>query len=251
MHSSFSNPQTSTAKLPSPILVVEDDPFVREVVMAALAGAGITAVKACASGAEALAMVADVRPALVLLDFMMPGMDGIATWSALRERLTAAGVPLPRVVFLTARHEPGAFEGIPDVAGVLAKPFNPATLADDLAARLGGAGTDAPTSSSARLKAVASAFSRALPSTADEIERLGFVLDTTGWQRTIAEAVLAKAHSLAGSAGLFARHGLGTAASDVEGLLLNYLRLDRVPDPRQMQTLHRAVAALLAACRSG
>lgn len=182
---------------------------------------------------------------------MMPDMDGIATWRALRERLTAAEAPLPRVIFLTARHEPGAFDGIPGVAGVLAKPFNPATLADDLAARLGGAGTAAPTSAAARLKAVAAAFSRSLPSAADEIERLGFGLDTTGWQRSIAEALLAKAHSLAGSAGLFARHGLGTAASDVEGLLLNYLKLDHAPDPRQMQTLRRSVTALLAACRAG
>lgn len=97
--------------------------------------------------------------------------------------------------------------------------------------------------------AVAAEFQRSLPATAEAIESLWSGIRGRGWHRETAEALLSKAHSLAGSAGLFGRHTLGVAAEDAERLLLNALKLERAPDASEMQKLAAAVAGLIAASR--
>ena len=110
------------------ILFVEDDPDIQVVATLALESLGGFAVLACGSGVEALSRFADFAPDLVLLDVMMPGMDGPATLEALR-RLPAGEVP---VVFMTARvqaHEILQYREMGAVE-VIAKPFDPMTLAE-------------------------------------------------------------------------------------------------------------------------
>src|SRR4051794_27312982 len=82
------------------ILFVEDDPDIQTVARMALEALGGFTVLACNSGAEALAKVDGFVPDLVLLDVMMPGMDGPTTLEALRKRSTCREVP---VVFMTAK----------------------------------------------------------------------------------------------------------------------------------------------------
>ncbi len=110
------------------ILFVEDDPDIQVVATLALESLGGFSVLGCASGAEALARFAGFAPDLVLLDVMMPGMDGPATLEALR-RLPEGNVP---VVFMTARvqaHEVLQYREMGAV-DVIAKPFDPMTLAE-------------------------------------------------------------------------------------------------------------------------
>ncbi len=114
------------------ILFVEDDPDIQVVATMALESLGGFAVVSCGSGAEALSRFGEVSPDLVLLDVMMPGMDGPATLEALR-RLPAGGVP---VVFMTARvqaHEIARYREM-GAADVIAKPFDPMTLAETVQA---------------------------------------------------------------------------------------------------------------------
>ena len=109
------------------ILFVEDDPDIQVVATMALESLGGFTVLACGSGAEALSRFDEFAPELVLLDVMMPGMDGPATLAALRQ-LPSGGVP---VVFMTARvqaHEIADYRGMGAV-DVIAKPFDPMTLA--------------------------------------------------------------------------------------------------------------------------
>ena len=236
--------------LPEPILVVDDDPFVCTVVAAALAAAGVQAV-CCGSGEEALARIAEVKPALILLDYVMPGLNGRATWKALRERMTALDLPAPRGIFLTARNAvdiaPAAFDT--GIAGVIAKPFDPAMLVSELRRVLHLAESVPASAGAARLAVVATEFRRALPAAADHIEALGHELQTGGWRSTTAEALLARAHALAGSAGLFGLHALGAAAGVVEGLLLNYLKLEAAPGAPEMRKLGAAAITLVGHCR--
>jgi DNA-binding response OmpR family regulator len=231
-------------------MVVDDDPFVRTVVEAALQAAGVTSLRLCASGAEALAASTDFNPGLILLDVVMPDMDGPATLAGLAAHLPS----LPPVIFLTAHDDKDIKADLTMVAGVIAKPFNPAGLVDAIVRVLRQRGPARPpfqpAAKARRLAAVAEAFTQNLPPMAARIEDAWSRLQRDGWQRADAEAVLAGAHSLAGSAGLFERHALGSAAHNTERLLLNALKLERPPAPVEMQTLDDAVTALIAACRA-
>jgi CheY-like chemotaxis protein len=110
------------------ILLVEDDPDIRLVATMALESVGGFSIVSCGSGAEALARFGEAAPDLVLLDVMMPGMDGPETLAALR-RLPGGGVP---VVFMTARVQAGEIAGYREMGAVdvIAKPFDPMTLSE-------------------------------------------------------------------------------------------------------------------------
>ncbi|HEX4963645.1 MAG TPA: response regulator [Thermoanaerobaculia bacterium] len=109
------------------ILFVEDDPDIQVVATMALESLGGFRVLSCASGTEALSRFGEFAPDLVLLDVMMPGMDGPATLAALRRLPGAESTP---VVFMTARvqaHEVALYREM-GAADVIAKPFDPMAL---------------------------------------------------------------------------------------------------------------------------
>jgi len=113
------------------ILLVEDDPDIQMVGKMALEAIGGFTVLSCGSGTDALACLGEFAPDLVLLDVMMPGMDGPATLAALRQ--TPMGRDLP-VVFMTARvqaQEVAAYRAM-GAEDVIAKPFDPMSLAQQV-----------------------------------------------------------------------------------------------------------------------
>ncbi|MGK6354657.1 response regulator [Sphingomonas sp. DT-207] len=119
------------------ILYVDDEPDIREVAVMALELDPGLEVRACASGPEALAVAPDWAPDLILLDVMMPEMDGPTTLAELRARPETRGTP---IVFITARtqaHELERFIGL-GAGGVIGKPFDPMTLAKQARAYLPG-----------------------------------------------------------------------------------------------------------------
>ncbi|MBI1402238.1 MAG: response regulator [Porphyrobacter sp.] len=110
------------------ILYVDDEPDIREIAELALSlDAGLD-VRTAASGAEALEIAGKWLPDLVLLDVMMPGMDGPTTLACLRENPATRELP---VVFITARAQTQEMQSFAmlDARGVIAKPFDPMTLA--------------------------------------------------------------------------------------------------------------------------
>lgn len=116
------------------VLVVDDEPDTRTLLLERLALAGIEA-SGAADGASALDAVRRLRPALVLLDLMMPGMDG---WEVLRRlRADAATADLP-VLVLTGRDLPSDRAlGEELHVEVLNKPFDFAHLVEEIEAALG------------------------------------------------------------------------------------------------------------------
>jgi CheY-like chemotaxis protein len=111
------------------ILLVEDDPDIQIVVSMALADIGGFNVEVCASAAEALQAAPRFAPDLILLDVMMPGMDGPTALAALR-RLPATGQT--PVLFMTAKIQPQELAHYKALGalGVISKPFDPTTLAE-------------------------------------------------------------------------------------------------------------------------
>ena len=111
------------------VMLVEDDKDIRTVAGMALEMVGGLKVQACESGAQALEAIAGFAPQLVLLDVMMPGMNGPEVLQALRQRADTAAIP---VVFLTAKAQEAEITKLRALGAldVIAKPFDPMTLAD-------------------------------------------------------------------------------------------------------------------------
>jgi CheY-like chemotaxis protein len=118
------------------VLIVDDEDDVREVVQLSLGRVGGMEVTEASGGPEALGLATGLQPDFILLDMMMPGMDGPATLQALREDASTASIP---IVFLTAKAMPSEIERLMELgaAGVITKPFNPMTLASELRSILG------------------------------------------------------------------------------------------------------------------
>lgn len=113
------------------VLHVEDDASIRMVASVALEKVGKLKVLSCEGGAQALALAADFDPQIILLDVMMPQMDGPATLQQLKQRLDLSA---RLVLFMTAKvqqQEQDYYQSI-GAFGVIIKPFDPMTLAAQL-----------------------------------------------------------------------------------------------------------------------
>lgn len=117
------------------ILYVDDEDDIREIAELSLGLDPEFEVRTAASGALALETIDEWGPDAVLLDVMMPTMDGPATLAAMRA--TKAGADIP-VIFVTARAQRSEMQGFAtlDAVGVLPKPFDPMTFAADVRALL-------------------------------------------------------------------------------------------------------------------
>jgi CheY-like chemotaxis protein len=124
------------------VLVVDDDDSIREITQLALEAVAGWHVLTADSGAAALELAQEHRPDAVLLDLMMPVMDGRATFHALRSDERTAHIP---VVLVTAKLPVGETQAWDDmaVAGVISKPFSPMTLGAEVASMLGWGDTRA------------------------------------------------------------------------------------------------------------
>jgi CheY-like chemotaxis protein len=121
------------------ILLVDDEDDIREVAQMSLEMTAGWDVVTASSGAEGLRLAAAERPDAILLDVMMPGMDGPATARALKEDPGTAEIP---IILLTAKVQAADRRRFDDlgVAGILAKPFDPMALADEVRGVLGWGG---------------------------------------------------------------------------------------------------------------
>ncbi|MEO8378088.1 MAG: response regulator [Acidobacteriota bacterium] len=112
-------------------LVIDDEEDVRYVAQMSLGRVGGMTVLVAASGEEGLATARRERPDFILLDLMMPGMDGPATLRALRQWPETERIP---VVFLTAKTLAFGVDSLKELGAkaVIFKPFDPMTLAADI-----------------------------------------------------------------------------------------------------------------------
>lgn len=113
------------------ILYVEDEPDIQMIARVALENVGGFELLVCSSGPEAIEKAEDFSPDLLLLDVMMPGMDGPSTLKELRKIPSLASTP---VMFMTAKVQPQEVEFLKslNVADVIAKPFDPMGLANNI-----------------------------------------------------------------------------------------------------------------------
>ena len=109
------------------ILYIEDEADIQAIAKIALEAVGGFSVEVCSSGEEALRCGPASPPDLILLDVMMPGMDGPSTLLRLREFPVLATTP---VIFMTAKVQPAEIAYFRSLGAldVIAKPFDPMNL---------------------------------------------------------------------------------------------------------------------------
>lgn len=117
------------------VLYIEDEEDIREMTEFALEDEGFNLVM-CASGQEALEKAPLLKPDFILLDMMMPGMDGMTTAMKLREMPHLENTP---VIFMTAKVQKAEQQKYKDIGavGVISKPFDAMKLADNIREILG------------------------------------------------------------------------------------------------------------------
>lgn len=115
------------------IMIIDDERDLQEIAAFSLATAGNYHVKVCSSGEEALEVLKEFTPQMVLLDVMMPKMDGPTLYQKMKD---LPGVQSAVVVFVTAKVEPSALKSYRDlgVKHVIPKPFDPMTLPEQVLA---------------------------------------------------------------------------------------------------------------------
>jgi len=109
------------------ILYIEDEPDIQAVAKLALETIGGYTLEVCSSGTEALEKGPSFAPDLILMDVMMPGMDGPTTLAELRKTPSLAKTPM---IFMTAKVQPEEVSELKSLGAidVIAKPFDPMTL---------------------------------------------------------------------------------------------------------------------------
>lgn len=186
------------------VLHVDDEPDIREVVEMSLGLDPGLSLRSVGSGSDALKEVEQWQPDLILLDVMMPVMDGPATLARLRETPAAAEIP---VVFMTARAQTRELEHFRSLgaAGVIAKPFDPMTLSVSVRGYL----------KAIKLNGLRVCFLERLQADLARLSEKRAMLGGTE-EHVALEAIKSIAHGLAGASGIYGLDALGRNAAAVE-----------------------------------
>jgi len=193
---------------PIRVLVVEDfEPFRRFICSTLEGKRDLEVICEVSDGLTAVQKAEELQPDLILLDVMMPGMDGPTTLARLRGAPQTADIP---VVFMTARAQTRELEHFRSLgaAGVIAKPFDPLTLA-------GMVRQYAP-AAEARRALLRDSFIARARADARALADLRHDLENEANAAVALDAVGAIGHALAGSAGIFGFHGIGIDAAALE-----------------------------------
>jgi two-component system OmpR family response regulator len=118
------------------VLIVDDEDDLRKIAALSLGRVGGMEVVEATSGSEAVEKAVREKPDVILLDVMMPGVDGPSTLGLLRSLPEVAAIP---IIFLTAKAMPREVERLVSLGakGVITKPFDPMSLAHQVRALLG------------------------------------------------------------------------------------------------------------------
>ena len=122
-------------KNPTHLLYVDDDDDIRAIIELAFDGDPRFKLTLCQSGQEALVTAQQDAPDAILLDVMMPGMDGPTTFQKLRKLPNLGDIP---VLFLTAKIQPPELKALFDLGAtdVITKPFDALSLPDHIFSQL-------------------------------------------------------------------------------------------------------------------
>jgi diguanylate cyclase (GGDEF)-like protein len=234
------------------ILVVEDDPDIQKIIRLALETVGGFKATVTGSGQEALAALDRCQPDLLLLDVMMPGMDGPTTLGQIRQHSEYRNTP---AIFLTAKaqtHEVAHLLALGAIA-VIAKPFDPMGLAAEIrqhwrhsrAAEPPPATEPEPEFSlEASIEALRQEFIAEIPQRIEDIARLWQELQAGRAKLADLQELIRLIHSLAGTSRTYGFDSLGLQAKEIEKALQAHLDQGSLPGTDAQQALVAQLSAL-------
>jgi two-component system OmpR family response regulator len=197
------------------VLHVDDEPDICEVVEVSLCLDPNLVTRSCGSGPEAIAVAMNWPTDIILLDVMMPVMDGPTTLQRLRDSAQTASIP---VVFMTARAQARELNGFHSLgaAGVILKPFDPMTLAASVRRYVQPTNDalDAPVDDF--LQRVNSVFLRRANDDAAALAKHRCALKNDHTLPATLAAIRQIAHGLAGAGGIFDFPEISEAAAALE-----------------------------------
>jgi CheY-like chemotaxis protein len=191
------------------ILHVDDDPLMRDVVELALGFESEFVVMGCEDGEAALAAVPGWEPDLIILDVMLPVLDGPAVLARLRENPSTAKIP---VIFITGRAPAAERERLMALGAVavIAKPFYPVKLAETVRRHM----------VSIKLASAGYNFAQRLRNDAARLATFRQKLRNGADASFVPEDFQSIVHKLAGAAGVFDFQSVSTTAASLEDAII-------------------------------
>ncbi len=226
------------------ILYVEDEPDIQEIARLALELAGGFEVEVCGSGEEALRVAPVFEPDLVLLDVMMPHMDGPTTFQELRKDSRLASTP---IIFMTAKvqaHEIAQYMEL-GALDVISKPIDPMALPDTVRSiwsRTMSTGPEIELDD--ELEALRTKFAEGLPERLEAIEQAWATVEAGDWSGDALMPLFRAAHSLAGAGATFGFPEVGAEARRLADEVLVYLKGRRPKSPDSPARIAPLIAAV-------
>ena len=213
------------------VLYVDDDADICSVVRATLQLVPGLTIQTADSGERAIDMAYDRRPELVLMDVMMPGLDGPSTFERMRQGALLANIP---VIFMTAKVLPVEVAQLLQLGaiGVIVKPFDPLKLYQELcalwrnraAAHQSASPSTHPVPGDAQLDALTISFLRRARE--DGINLANMIASAQTGDRSVFKEIERVAHSLQGAGAMFGFPNVSTVggmiARTVEGLVASH-----------------------------
>jgi DNA-binding response OmpR family regulator len=179
------------------ILAVDDDPDVLELATLALGTVAGYMVQTCSSGGEAVARSLSFRPDLILLDVMMPGVDGLSTLRALRACAATASTPVVFMTALVQRHDLTHYRDL-GCLGVIPKPVDLAALPEMLDAMWKRKRSQPLDGHRKEFAALRREYMRGVTERIGVMRAEAAVLAEDGWNRPTLESLYHVVHRLAG-----------------------------------------------------
>src|ERR1700722_3038007 len=206
------------------VLYIDDEPDIRTIVQMALSLSNELTVHTGESGVQALQLARELKPDVLLLDVMMPGLDGPGTLHKMRADPATADIP---VIFVTAKAMPREIAQFREMGavGVIPKPFDPMQLINQLRTLRDGDGTEPDTSIDYSNKATAQRqlrqlAGRFLQRTRDEVVLLSALAEHAyDGDLVVTEQMERLAHKIHGSGSMFGYRALSACASDLESMV--------------------------------
>ncbi|NBX04177.1 MAG: response regulator [Alphaproteobacteria bacterium] len=200
------------------ILYIDDDRDILSVARLALEKIGGFHVDTCSNSSKGIAVAEATQPDLIMLDVMMPGVDGPSLLRSLKTNVQLCGTP---VVFMTARVQSAEMDKYAACgsAGVIPKPFNPMTLPKELNALWQAYQTTIHNNMTCGLEDLRQQYLRNLPTKRAEIEAFWRQVRMGKVSRGGTQKVERVVHNLAGSGEIYGYRALSRSARLLEELL--------------------------------